>query len=176
MHVTLVLGTARKDRKSKRVFLALSDHFSKKEEVTLETVDVRDHVTLPETIPGWGQKGADQTPTKWKKIIDHTDVVVFIIPEYNRSFPGEWKMLVDSLYSEYTLKRVYTVGVSDGLFAGVRVVEDVKPILIELNFHVMKENLCIGNVDEVIDEKGEITDEQTKKRIQKFIDQVVKGA
>lgn len=172
MHITIVLGTARKERKSERVFTVLGEAFRRQEQATVEMVDVRDHVTIPETIPNWGVGGADEVPTKWKDIVAETDSFVFVLPEYNHGYPGEWKLLVDSLFAEYAGKKAYIVGVSGGSFSGVRVSDHVKPILVELNFNVQKTGLYVGSVTDTISEDGEVADEKFSKRVRKFVDEV----
>lgn len=173
MHLTVVLGTARKERNSERVYLALLKAFGTMNDIMVEGVDVREHVEVPETIPNWGLGGADEHPTPWKDIVGRTDTFVFILPEYNHGYPGEWKILVDSLFKEYSGKRAFIVGVSGGTFSGVRVADHVKPILVELNFHVEKTALYVGKVKESVNEMGTVVDEKLEERIEKFVDQVV---
>jgi len=173
MNITIVLGTARKERKSERVYLALQQMVSEMADAEVVAVDVRDYSTSPETVPNWGVGGSDTTPSKWKEVVEKTDAFLFILPEYNHSFPGEWKILVDSLSSEYAGKIAYIVSVSAGSFAGVRVADHVKTVLIELNFKVPKQGLQIGKVGESFAEDGTVTDEDTKGRIQKFIITIV---
>jgi len=172
MNITIVLGTARTGRNSERVYLALQEMFPKNKNANVTSVDVRDYVQLPQTIPSWGEGGADTKESKWKTVVKDTDAFVFILPEYNHSFPGEWKLLVDTLSKEYSGKTAYIVGVSSGVFAGVRVSDHVKTVLIELNFSVPKVGLYIGKVADVITEQGTINDEALKDRIAQFVDAV----
>lgn len=176
MHTSVVLGTARKGRKSERVLTALLNEFKKVTAVSVEGVDVRDHVSLPETIPNWGVGGANEQPTTWKEIVLRTDAFVFILPEYNHSFPGEWKLLVDSLFNEYKGKTAYIVGVSAGSFSGVRVADHVKPVLTELNFVVEKTGLYVGAIEKNVAEDGTVLDEGLADRITKFVAAVTESA
>lgn len=172
MSITLVIGTARKGRASERVAKALHAAFVHSGvEPTL--VDVRDHVTHAETVPPWGEGGAKQIPTQWQQVVQSSDALVFILPEYNHGYPGEWKLLVDSLYSEYKGKAAYIVGVSDGTFSGVRVADHVKPVLVELGLSVQRTALYVGKAPEVINEQNEVQDEALKTRMEKFVSQVL---
>jgi NAD(P)H-dependent FMN reductase len=173
MNITIVLGTARKERKSERVYIALQQIFADIDKVSVTAVDVRDYVTLPETVPNWGVGGSNEVPTKWKEVVEKTDAFLFILPEYNHSFPGEWKILVDSLSSEYAGKAAYVVGVSAGAFAGARVSDHVKTVLIELNFTVSKMGLLIGSVGDALSQEGVIQDQALAERIEKFAQKVV---
>ena len=83
---------------------------------------------------------------------------------------------MDSLYVEYKDKHAFVVGVSDGQFAGGRVVDHVKPVLVELNLILHKTALYIGNVDTAFDAEGNPNDETVQKRAEKFVDEVLKVA
>lgn len=171
--IALVLGTARAERKSERVFTYLQELFNAKGLAEVTSVDVRDHISEAATIPPWGTGGTEEAPTEWQRIANDADIFVFILPEYNHGYPGEWKLLVDSLGSGvYEGKDVYIVGVSSGTFSGVRVADHVKPVLVELKMMPYKTALYIGNVEETFTEDGEPTDEAVRERATKFVDAV----
>lgn len=165
MQITIVEGTARSERQSIRVARSLEQALLENAEATVQFVDVADYVHSPLTIPAWVESELYQP---WREIAMATDVFVFVLPEYNHGYPGEWKLLMDSAYEEYAGKAAYLVGVSGGSFAGVRVVDHVMPVLVELGLQVHKEALFIGHVAEQFDERGELRDAATAERLQKF--------
>lgn len=172
MKLALVLGTARKARRSEKVSQYLLHQFEKRDGVEVMYVDVRDHVHATETVPPWGEGGTETVATDWQGIAKVADVFVFVLPEYNRGYPGEWKMLLDSLYDEYKGKHVYVATVSTGMFAGVRVAEHVKPVLVEVGLILHKASLHIGKIKEAFTNDGEFVDEGMRERVKKFIDAV----
>lgn len=174
--ITLVLTTARKERESEKVFRYLESLFKERDKVSLTTVDVRDHVSEARTIPPWGTDGVKTNETAWQTIAQNTDAFVFVIPEYNHGYPGEFKLLLDSLYDEYKGKDAYIVGVSEGAFSGVRVADHIKPVLVELQLVLHRTALYIGNVDTVFKTDGVLTDETVALRTEKFVDAVSKKA
>lgn len=174
MNIALVLGTAREGRESEQVFAYLQRVFRERTDVELRTVDVRDHFRDAVTVPPWGEGGTETVPTEWQRIAASVDTFIFVLPEYNHGYPGEWKLLADSLYDEYAGKHAYIVGVSNGTFAGVRVADHVKPILVELGLVPHKTALYAGNVDTLFDDTGEPTDDAFSKRVEKFVDAVIK--
>lgn len=176
VNVTLVLGTARDDRKSERVARYLEHLFDTQKETTLTFVDVKDHITSPQTIPPWGTGGVGEKPTSWQQIATDTDAFVFILPEYNHGYPGEWKLLIDLLYDEYKGKRAYIVGVSKGIFGGVRVADHVKPVLVALGLVVQKAALYVGNVESALAADGTLKDAALRGRATKFVDTVCQKA
>lgn len=174
--VALVLGTGREGRQSEKAARYLAGLFEAREGVALTFVDVGEHVKAPETIPPWGEHGTENVPTKWQSIAKRSDVFVFVLPEYNHGYPGEWKLLVDLLYEEYAGKHAYIVGVSSGAFSGVRVADHAKPVLVELGLIVHRTALYIGNIEELFGGNGEPLDEKLRERAQKFVDAVCRLA
>lgn len=172
-HITIVLGTAREGCKSARVAQMLADHCNRADNVTVALVQVADHVHEVATIPPWGAGGADEVPTTWKDIVQKTDALVHVLPEYNHSYPGEWKLLMDTLFNEYAEKATYVVGVSGGSFGGTRVVEHVMPVLVNFKMNVRPERLHISNVADAISEDGTAQEDALTERVQKFVDAII---
>lgn len=173
-NVTIVLGTGRNDRKSESVAAALKERFYVQPACTNVTmVDVKDHVTVSHTVPAWE---ASKEFSAWRDIAKNTDIFVFVLPEYNHGYPGEWKILIDSAYQEYAGKHAFVVGVSNGSFGGARVVDHVKPVLIELGLLVHKLSLYVGSVEQAFNEDGSIHDDTVRQRFDSFVQEVVQFA
>lgn len=172
MHITVVQGTARTNNHSQRVAAAIVAALQQSDATVVQT-SVAEHVTKAVTVPAWGEGGADTQPTAWKALVEQTDRFVFVIPEYNHSFPGEWKLLMDTLFPEYRGKVAFVATVSDGQFAGVRVMEHVLPVLANFKFTLGAARLHIGQVDKRITDDGTVTDATTQERLKKFAETVV---
>lgn len=170
MNIVVVLGTAREGRQSEHVAKALHAVFSEKEGVDSTLVDVRDYLSSIATMPMWGDRGLDAGLSKWKDIAEKADGFVFVLPEYNRGYPGEWKLLVDSLTKPFHGKPAAIAGVSSGMFAGARVVEHVKTVLVELGLVAVSTAHYTGKVKEQFDDEGNMTDESARERLEKFVD------
>lgn len=150
LRIAVVLGTARDGRSSEKVTNKIIEELNKREGVVVEYVDVKDFL-FGKTIPSW-EESAEAGP--WRDSVSKADAFVFVVPEYNRSYPGEFKILLDSAYKQYQKKPVLVVGVSSGAFAGTRMFGHIQPILTELGLAILKPVL-ISHVDEVFDEKEE---------------------
>ena len=169
MNITLVQGTARKNNRTQMVTAALQERFNRTDaSVTLVTAG--EHVNQAATVPPWGEGGANENPTTWKEIAKATDLFVMVIPEYNHGYPGEWKL---SLYKEYEGKRVAVVAVSNGTFAGARVMEHVLPVLLELKLQIEPHRLHVGNAGKVFSEEGQLCDEDVEERFNAFVDKLI---
>lgn len=171
MNITLVLGTARTDNNSAAVAAVLRDRLETKE-VALRYVAVGDIVTDAQTQASWEAEPSLAQQT-WRDIVADTDTLVFVIPEYNHSFPGEWKLLIDMLaVKEYSGKRVFVASVSSGAFAGVRMMEQLLPVFVYLELHVQPVRLHVGSVGALV-KNGILNDEQFDQRVEAFVTSIV---
>ena len=76
-------------------------------------------------------RDADRYFAEWAPIAARHGFIL-VVPEYNHSFPGLLKHVLDSCLSEYIHKAVGLVGVSAGPFAGTRVVQGLLPVMREI--------------------------------------------
>jgi len=171
-HIPVVLGTARVERRSEAVAKAVVDIITNMDGYSSELVDVRDHVSEAVTVPPWGAGGANENPTQWKAIVEKSHALVIVTPEYNHAIPGELKLLLDSLWDSYVGKAVGLVGVSAGTLGGARVVDHIKPILIELKLHPIKEAVYVSKAGEAIASDGTFADPKTTKYTEKMVEEI----
>ncbi|WP_406439801.1 NAD(P)H-dependent oxidoreductase [Streptomyces sp. NBC_00631] len=68
---------------------------------------------------------------EWSALIDGFDGFVFLVPEYNHSFPGALKNALDYVYREWNDKAAGIVSYG-GHAAGVRAAEALRLVLAEL--------------------------------------------
>ncbi len=93
MYIPIILGTARKDRQSERVAqFILRKTLVKNTES--EILDVRDY-----RIEATDNTGQIPQAKKLAKKIKKAVALIIVSPEYNHSYPGELKMMLDVLYS-----------------------------------------------------------------------------
>lgn len=156
INLTIVIGTARDGRYSDKVAAEIERLLQDKEEVFVTLVDVKDFL-FSKTVPSWVES---EEALPWREIVRASDAFILVVPEYNRSYPGELKILLDSAYREYRKKAVGVVGVSSGSFAGARVYEHLQPVLTELGLAISPRALHVGLVEEMFTEDGAIKEEK----------------
>lgn len=156
LKIALILGTARESRSSRRVAEFIVSQAEKLPDLEVNLVDVR-NFHAEKTHPGW--KDDFDPAEEWKQQATKADAFVIVCPEYNHGYPGELKLLLDSAYQEYFYKPVLLAGVSSGGFGGSRVIEHIKPVLIELGMTPMGRSLYFSKVRDLFDEEGNIQDE-----------------
>lgn len=97
------------------------------------------------------------------------DGFLFVIPEYNGSFPGVLKVLVDYLPFPFALERkpVSLIGESSGAFGGVRAVEQFEQILKYRKAYIFPERMFIQRVDKTFDPYHGLSSEVLQKLLDK---------
>ena len=94
---------------------------------------------------------------------------LFVIPEYNGSFPGVIKAFIDACKfpDSFYGKKAALVGLSSGKYGNVRGVEHFTGICHYIHLHVMPLRLHIPAIEKELDENGNLIKEDTLR----FIDQ-----
>jgi NAD(P)H-dependent FMN reductase len=104
-----------------------------------------------------------------------TSKFLFITPEYNGSFPGALKMLIDNSRSNiiWANKKALLTGVSTGRAGNLRGMEHLAGVLNYLKITVLPNLLPISVINTLIDENGNMHDENTLQVINQQIDQFI---
>ena len=108
-----------------------------------------------------------------QNIITATTKFLFVIPEYNGSFPGVLKVLIDACkYPEsFSGKKAALVGHSSGKYGNIRGIDHFTGICHYVNLHVMPLRLHIPGIHKEFDENGNLFKEDTLKFTNQQIDQ-----
>ncbi|MCF7548295.1 NADPH-dependent FMN reductase [Pseudonocardia sp. WMMC193] len=77
----------------------------------------------------------------WAAAVDRCDAFVFVVPEYNHSFPAALKNAIDYLFAEWNDKAAGLVGY--GVQAGVRGIEALRPVLSEVKIAHVRTQVCL---------------------------------
>jgi NAD(P)H-dependent FMN reductase len=132
LKIALVIGSTRPGRKGEAVAKWVVEHAKKRSDAEFEIVDIADYdlPLLDEPIPpSLGQYTQPHTKA-WAKKIGFFDGFIFITPEYNHSTSAALKNALDYLYAEWNNKAAAFV--SYGTLSGARAVEQLRPIMAEL--------------------------------------------
>ena len=167
LNIPVILGTTRKGRMSEHAARFMAAQIEKRNEVKTELIDIS---KLPMPIDDAGEGIKD--PVFSEKMM-MADALVIVTPEYNHSFPGLLKHVLDSCLKEYIHKAAGIVGVSAGPFGGVRAIQDFLPVIRELGLVNIFWDVNFGNVSKVFDESGKLLDEAFVARADKFLNELV---
>lgn len=125
MRAKVILGTGREGRKSELVAKFVIEGF-KELGIDADLIDVRNY-PLCFTRRDGGSAFVD----KLREKIVEAEALVIVSPEYNRSYPGELKILLDMLYDEYAELPVGFVTVSAG-WGGFGVLSELRQLCLNL--------------------------------------------
>lgn len=112
------------------------------------------------TVEGMYEKGGKHA--EFNKIIKRmtgSEKFLFVVPEYNGSFPGILKIFVDAMSypSPFAGKKGALVGLGSGVMGGALALSHLTDILNYLGMHVMANKLRIPKIDSLLIE-GKIND------------------
>lgn len=167
LNIAVIVGTKRKARRSIYPAKLITEIGNSITGVNASLVDPNDF-----NLPGDGNdpEGKDANYTK---ITKEADGFFIITPEYNHSFPGSLKRLLDSELKNYIHKPVNIAGVSSGRWGGVRAIEHLSVVTRELGMITTFADVQFPNVGEMFDKAGTLTDESAKQRIQKSWEELI---
>ena len=98
---------------------------------------------------------------------------IFILPEYNGSFPGSLKTVIDMLDHRrvWPGKKALLTGISTGRAGNLRGMDHLAGSLNYLKVYVHPNKLPISSVDKLLNGTGEITDGATLAAMEEQVDQ-----
>ncbi len=108
-------------------------------------------------------------------IITKTDKFLFVIPEYNGSFPGVLKVFIDacSFPESFYEKKAALVGLSSGKYGNIRGIDHFTGICHYIHLHVMPLKIHIANIRAELNANGDLFNEDTLRftdeQMEKFI-------
>lgn len=165
LYLPIILGTKRPGRESEKVAKLVLEVMSKTEGIVTELVDPKDF-----NLPDDGDKIKDP---KFTDISARADGFFIVTPEYNHSYPGSLKRLLDSEFENYRDKPVVIAGVSDGQWGGTRVIESLLSPLKAMNMVVINQDVNFPKTPELFDENGKIKDPAYIERIKRSVNRLV---
>jgi NAD(P)H-dependent FMN reductase len=167
LFIPVILGTTRKGRRSLHAAQFLLGQLQKRTNVATELIDIA-ALNLPIDDAGEGIKDP-----RFSAAMERADAIVIVSSEYNHSFPGLLKHVLDSCLKEYIHKAAGIVGVSAGVFGGARVIEHLQPVLRELGLVSIFWDVNFGSIQNVFGEAGQLLDQAYIRRTDKFLGELI---
>lgn len=111
-----------------------------------------------------------------KDLLIPTEKFVFVMPEYNGSFPGILKLMMDNsdIKKAWWYKKAMLVGVADGRAGNLRGLDHMTNVLNYLRVNILYNKIPISRITEEISENGEVLKPTTLKTIETQIDEFLK--
>jgi chromate reductase, NAD(P)H dehydrogenase (quinone) len=164
--ITIISGTNRKDsmtlRVAKRYHSIMSSLSEDVHLLSLEDLDVGGRTA--------GLVAAEQT------LLIPSEKFLFIMPEYNGSFPGILKLMIDNsdIRKCWWYKKAAIVGVADGRGGNLRGIDHLTGILHYMRMNVLYNKLPLSRIGEEIDSEGNFLKPATQNAVKQQIDEFLK--
>jgi len=168
--VAVLAGTTRAQRESIKAARWVAEFGRNLPDVEIIFVDPMDF-----NFPGDGNDPEGKDP-RYTDIVTRADAFFVVTPEYNHSFPGSLKRMLDSELQLYNHKPVAFAGCSDGNWGGTRAVEALVPAVRETGLVVMSWDLYFPYVQKIFDESGQMKPEYQERytrNTQKLYDELL---
>ncbi|MBC7554610.1 MAG: NAD(P)H-dependent oxidoreductase [Taibaiella sp.] len=101
---------------------------------------------------------------------------IFILPEYNASFPGIVKSMMDNsdIKKCWWYKKAMLVGISDGRAGNLRGIEHMTSILHYLKINVLYNKVLLSTIKDEISQEGVLLKPATEALIDQQIENLIK--
>jgi len=162
MYIPIILGTKREGRQSEKAANFMLQEVLKLK-LESEIIDVKDYV----------RDGKGENQEELKEKLSKADGFIVVAPEYNHSYPGELKMMLDGFYQEYFRKPIGICGVSSGMLGGSRMVEQLRLVVIALHMVPIREVIYFSQIQDLFDEQNKIKDESYYEKVKKFLEELL---
>ena len=164
--ITVISGTSRADSMTLRT--------SKIYHNLLQEMGVASRLLSLENKQVW-ERGASMLELESEYLIP-AEKFVIIMPEYNASFPGILKTMMDNsdIKKCWWHKKALLTGISDGRAGNLRGIEHMTSILHYMRVHVHYNKLVLSRINDEIDKDGNIKKNETAAVIQQQIEDFIK--
>ncbi|HSF89626.1 MAG TPA: NAD(P)H-dependent oxidoreductase [Saprospiraceae bacterium] len=132
-------------------------------------------VDLPPEILPSGLYKKDEVPEKLRLIQDQwmipAEKFIWILPEYNGSFPGVLKLFIDAISvrkcdETFKLKKSLLIGVATGRSGNIRGMDHLSGILMHMKSVIFPRLLPVSRISELMDDQGRIHHTPTLKTLE----------
>lgn len=155
--IKIILGSTRDGRNGTKVVKWFIDRINKLSdtELSFELVDLKDWPIpfIESSMPPIMGTYPAGIITDWSKVIEEADGFVLVSPEYNHGYTAVLKNVLDVIYKEWNNKPVTFVGYG-AASGGIRAVEQLKQVVLELKMVPLHDSVFIQNVWAAFDENN----------------------
>jgi NAD(P)H-dependent FMN reductase len=168
--LAVIEGTTREKRESIKASRWIAEFAAQRDGVEVIFVDPKDF-----HFPGDGNDPEGKDP-RYTEIVDKADAFFVVTPEYNHSFPGSLKRMLDSELALYNHKPVAFAGVSNGGWGGTRAVESLLNAVRETGLVAMSWDVYFPRVQDMFEENGAMKpefEERYNKNVGQLFDELL---
>ena len=169
----IIAGTNRKRSNSLKIAKYYQQELQRKGESweLLSLSDLPPDITVTDL---YGERSEAFKPIQ--AMVSAAKKFVFIIPEYNGSFPGILKVFIDacSFPASFFHKKAALVGVSSGKYGNIRGVDHFTGVCNYMRMHVLPLKIHLSKVQDELGSDDQLIDELTTQFVQEQIDEIAR--
>ena len=176
--VLVIVGSTRPGRAADLVLPWVTSRALAHPGFDTEVADLRDW-PLPIFAEHPGTIGDISDPTysepivrAWNKKVKRADAFIVVTPEYNHSIPGGLKNAIDSVWMSFGFrnKPVAAVGYSGSIGGGIRAIEHLAHVFVEVEAVPLRNTVVIPFVRTAFGADGKPVSPETDIRLQVMLD------
>jgi chromate reductase len=139
-----------------------------------EIIDLRDLPIDFTATALYGNAGKNEEFNALREKMKQAEKFVFIVPEYNGSFPGVLKAFIDGLDfpDTFTGKKAALIGVSAGMLGSSHAMSHFTDILNYCGTHVLARKPRLTKISGALEE-GKLTNESYLAQMQKQLEELI---
>ena len=146
--ITIIVGTNRPDAISRKLAEQYAEMLQTKFNQPSQLLDLQE---LPEDFIStalYEHTGKNDAFNAVSDLISHSEKIIFVLPEYNGSFPGVLKAFIDGLAYPNTFrnKKAAMVAISNGTQGGLLAMSHLTDIFNYLGMHVLANKVRIPQI------------------------------
>ncbi len=175
--IKILLGSTRQGRRSEKIGKAVYEIVKKNQKAHVEILDLREWA-LPwfdDANPPFQREGpsADPVVRKWSEMIEKTDALIILVPDYNQGYSAVLKNAIDLLFREWSGKRIALVGYGDAGNGGEHAAAQLREVLRALSASLVADQLLIPIVYQALDQEGKFINKEYEPILEKMMEQLI---
>lgn len=172
--ITIIVGTNRPRSRARRVAVLYAE-LLQSQGAAYQLLDLAD---LPADFTAtalYANAGKSEGFNELFDLTNTADKLVFVVPEYNGSFPGVLKAFIDGLPYPGGIrgKKAALIGVSTGVQGGILALSHLTDILMYLGTAVLPARVRLPAIDKFLSEDGKLTNSLYQELLQDQATQLI---
>jgi NAD(P)H-dependent FMN reductase len=157
--ITIIVGTNRPDAISRKLAEQYAGILLQKFHQPSQILDLRELPVDFISTALYEHTGKNEAFNAVSDLISHSEKIIFVLPEYNGSFPGVLKAFIDGLAYPKTFrnKKAAMVAISNGTQGGLLAMSHLTDIFNYLGMHVLANKVRIPQIQNHFSEGKVVT-------------------
>ncbi|MFC5269619.1 NADPH-dependent FMN reductase [Adhaeribacter terreus] len=146
--ITIIVGTNRPDAISRKLAEQYAEMLQQKFGQPAQLLDLQELPVDFISTALYEHTGKNEAFNAVSNFISHSEKLIFVLPEYNGSFPGVLKAFIDGLAYPNTFrnKKAAMVAISNGTQGGLLAMSHLTDIFNYLGMHVLANKVRIPQI------------------------------